>query len=360
MITTMASQISRRSVLAALGLGTGVVLAGCQDGADQDDPTARPGPGRTEDTDSPTATADVPPDGALLAAALTRARELSQRCRAVTGAENWRAEAQEQTQSALDEQVAVLERLLEAGDVPVPAPPGDGAGSTAGPDGAPSTAVPGDDSATTTGGDDAEQTQTPADRAARELEQLADACRADVTPQALTPLADLTAENLPVLVAIAAQRGATAAVFGRAPQWGELQGPTGEAAVALLEAYRPAVYAFGVLAARSREDERTSYETALAPLREVTRLLTQLAGDAAPPAPLGYTLPEGSWDPEGRRQLATDLLAAIPPTITGQVPGLAGDAAGIAGSVRLLADVQHVGRGWIPVPGFPGLQVPGE
>lgn len=362
MITTMASQISRRLVLAALGLGAGAALVGCQDDSNGNDPTARPGPDRTGDADASATTPDVPPDVALLTAALTRARVLAQQCRGITGAASWRVAAQEQTQAALDEQVTVLERLLEAGEVPLPAPPADdAAGTTAPGDDAAGTTAPGDDTASTTApGDGAEQTWTPAELAAEQLAELATQCAADVAPEALAALTVLSAEDLPVLVAVLAQRGATAAVFHRPAQWADLEGPTGADAQALLEAYRPARYAFAVLAARSREDERTSYEQALRPLREATRLLTRLAGDDADPAPLGYTLPEGTWEQEGRRQLATDLLAAIPPTITGQVPGLVEDAAGIAGSVRLLAEVLHAGREWRPIPGFPGMQVPGD
>lgn len=347
----MAHAVTRRSVLAGIGVGVGAALVGCTGDDSPSVSTATPGPERPEEPAEPEAT-DPPEeadataaDAATLVAALERAISLADRCRAIVGAQGQDERAQARVQAGLDDQVRVLTNVLEAGEIalPTPAPAPDTATSTS----------PGGDGESTTA------TAAPDEVATAALRALGSDLLADVAPAALETLATLSEVNLPMLLSLTAQRGAAAAALGQTPQWQELAGPTDGAAASLLEAYRPAIYGFEVLAARSGGDERASYETVLTALRAMTRQVTQLAGDSAPPAPLGYGLPEGTASSEGRTQLARQLLAALPPTIMGQTPALAGDAAGIAGSAQLLAEVVHVGRHWHPMTGFPGMQVPG-
>lgn len=350
----MAAAISRRSALATIALGLGAVVAGCESVGSPQDGTAAPGPRRPEDPDNPQPTRVPPPDSAELLLALGRAQHLAETSRAITGAQGWRRTAHQQVQAALDEQVRVLEELLRAGDVPVPtlSPPTD----TPSTDTASTTASPGDQSSAT--GDASATTASPADRAGNQLTELGRACLEDVTPQALEAISAVSAANLPVLLAIAGQRGATAAVFDTVPDWAELTGPTDATAASLLAAYHPAVYGFEVLAARSGGDEREVYERVLSPLRQVTRRITILAGDAAPPAPLGYGMPEGTDSTDGRRRIAGELIAALAPTIMGPTQGYVGDIDAVSGTVRLLAQAVRLARPWVPIAGFPGLQVP--
>lgn len=357
----MAAAISRRSALAAIGVGFGTLLAACDGSSTPSDSTASPGPGRPDEPDS---TPPQPPDSDVLLAALVRARHLAAISRAITGAEGEYQTLHRQVQASFDEQVRVLEDLLAAGNIPVPVPvpaptpSSDATPTTAAPaDTAASTAPPGDQSSST--GDSSQVTDSPAQRAFIQLGGLGQTCLEDVSPEALGELTTVSAANLPVLIAIAGQRGATAAMFGSAPNWDELVGPTGAPAAVLLGAYRPAVYGFEVLAARSRGDERTTYEQVLVPFRQVSRQLTQLAGEAAPPAPLGYGLPDALDDAASRDGLAGSLTAALPPTIMSPTAGFTGDLASIAGSVQLLAEAVRWGQPWNPMTGFPGMQVPG-
>lgn len=346
----MANAVTRRSLLALLGVGVGAVVAGCEGTSEptvstaSPRPTTAPGPsGSAAPADPSEPPATQPADTTLLVAALARAETLSAKCAAITGAEGWHKRAHTQVQAALDEQVRVLTGVLDPAGAA--ATPGDQEVSTA-------TSAPGDQDATTA-------TATPTDRAVKDLRDLGKDCLTDVTPDALIALTGASTEDLPMLLAIAAQRGATAALFEQQPQWAELAGPTGEAAAPLLDVHRPAVYGFEVLAARASGEERQRFESALTALRAVTRQLTQLAGDSASPAPLGYGIPGGTGSQDGRATLAGDLLAALPPAIMAGTPEFAGDEESVAGSVRLLAEVVALAQPWRPVAGFPGMQVPG-
>lgn len=368
----MAAVITRRSVLAALGVGLGAALAGCDGDPGAQDPPPAPGPNQPDET-SPPPSAAAPPDTDALLLALTRSRELAAACASITGASRGRRRLQEQVQDTLDGQVAILENVLTAGGVALPDPaPTDGAGQTSAPpatgDGAAST-TSGDSAGSTNGGDGAEHTnagdeasstQGPDEEelAAAALRDLARDLHQDVSPEALLSLTQLSAANLPMLLSLTSSRGACAQVLGEVPPWGDLTGPTGAAANELLTAYRPAVYGFEVLAARSREEERTAYEEVLTPLREVTRQITALAAEAAAPAPLGYGLPPLTGKAADREELAMDLLAALPPAIMGQTAAFTGDQPSIAGSVRLLAEASALAQPWISLRAFPGMRAP--
>lgn len=374
----MATAVTRRSVLAVIGVGLGAALAGCDSSEKPTVGTSPPGPARptepTEPEESTDPAASTVADQAALLLSLKRARTLADRCRQIRGATGRDLALQQQVQPALDEQVRVLEAVLEAGNIALPqaSDPGDAAASTAPAPGEGAASTGGTASDTATGPADSAgatgappdreavtSTADPAERAAADLRALGKSCLEDVTPAALTDLSQVGADNLPMLLSITGQRGATAHLFGQAPQWRKLAGPTAKPAAALLDAYRPAVYGFEVLAARASGDERTAYEGVLTSLRAVTRQLTQLAGDAAAPAPLGYGLPGGTEGQEGRADLAGQLMAVLPPTIMGPIGGFTNDPAAVAGSVRLLAEAVHLAQPWRPVTGFPGMQVPG-
>lgn len=359
----MAAAITRRSVLAVMGTGLGAVLLGCDSETTPLEATATPGPTPPA---GPTPSPAQPADTQTLLRALGRARELADQCRAIAGAEGADRTTQAQVQASLDEQAEVLANVLRAGSVAVPEPttprpPSQDTEATT------ATSTPTADAATTTAGEepssgDAEERTSgpsPAEQATQALQQLGRAALDDVSPEALDALAQVSRANLPMLIALTAQRGATAQLFGQEPSWPDLSAPAETAANNLLDVYRPAVYGFEVIAARSHNDERATYRTVLGPLRTATGQLTELAGKAAAPAPLGYGLPRDVDTAQARAALASDLLTALPPAIMAQTAAFSGDEAAVAGSVRLLADAVQLAQPWNPVTGFPGMQVPG-
>ena len=153
-----------------------------------------------------------------------------------------------------------------------------------------------------------------------------------------------TATHRAVLVSLAAQHAVSAGLLGAAPEWPELAGPTGAAAVPVLATTRPAVFGLEVVAARSNGEERERYEQVLAAVQAATRSLTTLAGDAAPVPPLGYDLPEPLTSAGARRDLARALVGDIAPAVL-SVAARTGDAEDQNASlVRLVADATRWGR----------------
>ena len=358
----MAAVITRRSVLAVMGVGLGAVLVGCDSEPTSPESTAAPGP---NPPNQPAASPSQGADTEALLLALTRSRDLAARCRAITGAEGADAELQQQVQGALDRQAEVLGNVLRAGHVTVPEPstpePSTAEPTTTDPGDAATTTDDADPDETSDAGDAEERTSgpSPAQEATKALQRLGQAALEDVSPAALSALTDVTRANLPMLIALTAERGAMAQLFGQEPSWPDLAGPTDTAANNLLHAYQPAVYGFEVIAARSHQDERAAYRTILESLRTATRQLTELAGQAGAPAPLGYGLQHDVDTPEARGVLAGELMAALPPAIMAQTAAFSGDEPAVAGSVRLLADAVQLAQPWNPLTGFPGMRVPG-
>ncbi|MBA2697110.1 MAG: hypothetical protein H0U62_15035, partial [Actinobacteria bacterium] len=181
----------------------------------------------------------------------------------------------------------------------------------------------------------------------------------DATPERLRPLSGASAANLPMLVSLHGERAAAALLLGGRISWPTLSRPAGARTVGLLAALRPAVYTLEVVAARASGEERGRFESVLASLGGLTRQVTELAGPAAPAAPLGYGLPEPLSTPAQRARLVTQALQPLPAAVVVGTAGLTGDSAGINGSVRLLAEVTRLGHPFgLPVTGFPGMTVP--
>lgn len=260
-----------------------------------------------------------------------------------------------------------LEQLLELGGLELPAldaevldppeadrAPVDGgsstteaAATTAAEDGAPTTAAPG------AGTDAAARTATgPAPRTVGErlLEAL---------PEVLDDLARSSTLNRGMLVSLAAQHAESARLLGAPVDWPPLAAPVGAAAVPVLARTRPAVFGLEVVAARSRGEERSTYEAVLGPVRATTRALTTLAGDAAPLPPLGYDLPEPLDDEGQRRTLARELVHDIGPAVLSVVSRAGSDVEQLRSMVRLVAETQH----WADLLGvdprpFPAMTLP--
>lgn len=349
----MPASCSRRVLLALMAAGTAGLLAGCSEDSAVPQSAARPSPtDAVEPADGPRPTpAPAIPDAtdvsdaadrpALLAALLT-SRDLRDRAALIRGVRGPQARVLEECSGALTQQVDALTRLLQAGGITVP------------PDPAAAPAERPDDAATTSGTSAGTSTER-----SRLLDELASAAALAVAPQMLDQLSEVSRVNLAMLTSVAAQRAAMAGALGRPVRWEPLAGPTGEAAAVLLGAVRPAGYGFQVLAARSRGDERAAYEATLTMLKALTRELTQLAGDAAPPAPLGYVLPDPLDTRHRRARLATALFAVLPPTVVAGAHAYTGDRASVAGTVRLLAEVVVAGRPWgLSIEGFAGMTVP--
>lgn len=338
----MPEATSRRALLRLLAVGgaAGLAgLAGCElpQVRRNSDPDEAPG-GSTAGPVEP-GPAVVPTDVAdvlVLEAALRRSRELVALARrARPGGSSTAGPVLRTARETLATQADVLRQLLEAADVPVPTEePKGGRGG---------------DDASTSGPDDP---RPPARRLGRVL-------RTDVARPALEELASVSSANLAMLTSVTAQRGALSTLLGADPRWEPLAGPTGQPAASMLDSFRPAVYAFEVLAARAGGADREAYEATLGELRRVTRMLTELAGSAAPPAPLGYGLPDGLGNPDRRRALAGEMLGALPPAVVRDAGGHTGDVAAVAGTVQVLATSLALGHEWgAPVAAFPGMTLP--
>jgi len=176
------------------------------------------------------------------------------------------------------------------------------------------------------------------------------------TPQKLSAV---SGSNLPTLLSLHGVRYACAERLGSPPGRTMLAGPTRAAAITLLAGLRQAVYGFEVLAARSSGEERERHRSALMTLRPLTRTVTELAGPAAPAAPLGYGWEQRLETESDRRRAARELAGALPAAVMAGASARAGDVDAIDGSLQALAAVLGVGVAvGVPVSGFPGLTVP--
>lgn len=346
----MPRAVSRRALLGALvGVGGATLLAGC----DAQDPRTPVSPTEGVRADDPTT---WPPDTQLFIAARQRVHGYRLALDVATGRERTRERLAELWQVQQER----LELLITLGGVPLPDLLDDPA--VAGPhDGTAATADGSDDGSgtTATGTDSGGSTSTAGDGAdPPDAEDLGRVLRRDHT-EACRELSTATATNVPTLASLAAQHVAAAAWLGAPVEWGEMDGPSGAAAVPVLAVTRPAVFGLEVVAARSRDEERADYESVLGPLRSVTRQLATLAGPAAPVAPLGYDLPEPLETAEQRRSLARELVSDVAPATLDAAQRLPGRAAELTGVVRVVSDTvvwdRALGTRALP---FPGMTLP--
>ena len=127
-------------------------------------------------------------------------------------------------------------------------------------------------------------------------------------------------------------------------------------AAAQLVAIRSAVYGFEVVVAQTDASHRAAAAETLGALRASSSELQLLAGSAARPIPLGYALPFPVSTPASALRLATQLMTALRESIASQLPAVAGDTAGLTGTVHLLTDVCVHAVTWrVPLAAFPGL-----
>jgi len=178
-----------------------------------------------------------------------------------------------------------------------------------------------------------------------------------LSAQALSDLAGISTERVALFGSMTAQRAAAVRLLGgRLPSAGTLTAPTGELAAALLEAIRSAVYGFEVVVTQTDVSHRRAGDQTLGALRTRSAELQLLAGPAAPPIPLGYTLPFPVSTPAAALRLATHLMTVLRASIASQLPAVTGDADGLTGTVQLLTDVCVHAVTWrVPLTAFPGL-----
>jgi len=322
--------LSRRSLVAALGIGSGGLFAACdragpdRDRSDRSNPTRQPAP--TE----PLADTDL----------LLRTWQDTRRLRRMAQqaiAEPAEREALADTDRILGVQEVVLGRLVQAQRggtdlltdtaAEVSSPPGSTDGTSV------------------------------TDEPQAGVNSLAEALAPGEETQRV--LRGVSGSNLPTLLSLHGARSAAAARLGFSPGWSPMAGPSGAAAITLLASLRQAVYGFEVLAARSRDQERTGYRAALSALRPLTRAVTDLAGPAAPAPPLGYAWRQPLDTPARRNRAAQELAEPLPAAAMAGASARAGDTDAIAGTLHVMHTVVGVGAGaGLPIVGFPGLTVP--
>jgi len=199
----------------------------------------------------------------------------------------------------------------------------------------------------------------PAGRApASSAAHLRDAERASAATL-LRVLPAVSTSRLALLVSLAAQRAAAAALLGATVDGAAAGAPPGEKAVPLLAATRAAVYGFEVVAAQADPRQRPAADEALAALRPRSVALGQVAGDAAGPPPLGYSLPFRVEDGAGAARLARHLLATLSQDAASAAAAAAGDRAAVTTLVSWLAEDEVLACRWsVPPAAFPGLVTP--
>ncbi|MGB3687165.1 MAG: hypothetical protein WA991_15230 [Ornithinimicrobium sp.] len=172
-------------------------------------------------------------------------------------------------------------------------------------------------------------------------------------------LATVSAANIATLMSLHGSRRACVEVLSDQQVSPTLSGPAGAGAITALAGLRQCQYGLQVLAARSEDGEQATYLEALGRLRSATQQLTELAGSAAPAAPLGYGIPSDINTVRQRRALAQQLLRAAAEAVIAGSAARSGDASAIDGTVSLVSLVAAVGESvGVPLSGFPGMTVP--
>ena len=180
-----------------------------------------------------------------------------------------------------------------------------------------------------------------------------------VSAGVLAEVAGATETNRSVLASVAAQRAAAAGLLGGTVPWPNADPLAPPSAARLLEATRPVVYAFEVVAAQLAGDKRLPALATLAALRVREEELTAAAGASATADPLGYALPYPVTSPDLAHRLAGEVLARLVEGGLELVPGLPAGSTSLTAIIRLQAQAQSLAHDWgaTPVP-FPGMAYP--
>lgn len=189
--------------------------------------------------------------------------------------------------------------------------------------------------------------------------QLTAAEAAAVSAEVLAVVAGATEANRSVLASVAAQRAAATGLLGGPVTWPDADPLAPPSAARLLEATRPVVYAFEVVAAQLAGDKRLPALATLAALRVRDGELTAAAGASATADPLGYALPYPVTSPDLAHRLAGEVLTRLVEGGLELVPVLPAGSTSLTAIVRLQAQAQSLAHDWgaTPVP-FPGMAYP--
>jgi hypothetical protein len=180
---------------------------------------------------------------------------------------------------------------------------------------------------------------------------------AALSPVSFAALAALDAKAVVTPAAALAQRAAAATLLGKVPAWPTQEQLPAELAAGALEATRAAVYGFEVVAAQSAGAQRTQAKATLVTLKARVARLEQPAGDKAPPAALGYPLPFPVTTPGAARRLALHVLEGLRATQAAATGRAARDATGLAATVQWLAEAEGLCHRWgMALQPFPGLE----
>ena len=346
---------SRRSLLAALLVGSVTTLAGCRVRLESDRPRTPHLPTRVP----------MPDEQALLRAHRDAVR-LQEMAAGLEGASTPLTVLLANVHKL---QAGVFESVLRAGGVP---PSEISATPAATPTrDASATATPGSTSTPAATGTAGGATSAPA-LLPSGLSELIAAEAEGFSAQALSDLTGISRDRVALIGSMTAQRAAAVQLLGGqlppdgtlrgavpGPAGGTLTGPVGEVAAIQLDAVRSAVYGFEVVAAQTDARHRSTAAKTLGALRTTASELERLAGSAARPIPLGYALPFPVGTPAAALKLATHLMRTLLEAIASQLPAVAGDAADLSGTVQVLTDICVDAVAWqVPLAAFPGLANP--
>ncbi|WP_411284091.1 DUF4439 domain-containing protein [Lapillicoccus sp.] len=189
--------------------------------------------------------------------------------------------------------------------------------------------------------------------------QLTAAEASAVSAQVLAGVAGATEPNRSVLASVAAQRASAAGLLGGTVTWSDGDPLAPPTAARLLEATRPVVYAFEVVAAQLAGDQRPPALATLAALRVREGELTGAAGASATADPLGYALPYPVTSPDLARRLAGEVLTRLVEGGLELIPVLPAGSTSLTAVVRLQSQAQFLAHEWgaVTVP-FPGMAYP--
>ncbi len=328
--------ISRRTANAALVLTATSWITGCSPAADRSENPPRRTSGRDSLSD-PAETNDDLADLNVLSATLANSRALAALAREVLAQAPEGKRAVAEVSRVLSVQTAVLSRLVHT----VPSSSADSSANAT--------------NESPSGGG----TRTAVAPQAADLAQLLS--RQSSGAVVADELATVSAANIATLMSLHGSRRACVEVLSEQPRSPTLSGPAGAGAITALAGLRQCQYGLEVLAARADDSEQATYLQALGRLRSPTQQLTELAGSAAPAAPLGYGIPSDITTVRQRRALAQQLLRAAAEAVIAGSSARSGDAAAIEGTVALMSVVTAVGESvGVPLSGFPGMTVPAE
>jgi hypothetical protein len=179
----------------------------------------------------------------------------------------------------------------------------------------------------------------------------------DLGPAAVSSLAGVPADVLPLAGALLAQRAAAAALLGSPAPWPEPTWSAPSLAASYLQSTRAAVYGFQVVAAQSPTGAQGTLARATLAVLEARQTRQEaLAGTAAAPPPLGYPLPFPVTTPAAARRLATRVLPELLAAGARDLGSTGGEVGPLGSVVQWLADTEVLASRWgVPLAPFPGL-----